>query len=579
MRSDLVQSIRDIFLQDDNIFIIPSYQRGYKWTKEHVCHLLENIASKISVCQDSDQYFCLQNITLCNSNTGLRVIDGQQRLITLTLILSLLNIEIKSRLRFPTREKTEIFINNIIINHTVGNADSLDEEYILEAVVAIKEWFESNNMPSDLFLDKVKLIVNVVQNGTTTEEEEQTFANLNGIKSELDGSDLLRAMFITCCETEVETEHLLGEEFDEMNRWCKDEENRKFLNQLVGINKIVETPVDKLGSYHARIAFDEKRYPIDLIYKLFFVINNDGRKEFNYVFFERLLSTNDCRIKFNDLRSLYSALKLWRENREIYHFLGFLIFNTNECDFSQIYDWWKFGQEQFLLRIKSVIRKSLVSEFKEGKYSISDLGNERFQWYRGHFEDDGRIKVLTHILILQDILLCVRYPEVGYLPVDYFTRTNDDLEHIACQTPNAKDTYDEEYRQLYITALKDFARDIDDSRLLQDIRTLEDDTTSPEYTMNIINRYGLNSAGNLVLLEKGLNRGYGNSAFETKREQVINSYFQNGRNRKRYIRPYTLKVFLGSTDKEGLERWTFEDIRNNTHRLYDETKKWLESNE
>lgn len=575
MKNELVQSIREIFLEDENTFIIPAYQRGYKWTKEHVSHLLESIASKIPVCHDSDQYFCLQNITLCNSDKGLRVIDGQQRLITLTLILSLLDVNIKSHIIFPTRDRTESFIKAIIINHTIGNADSLDEEYISEAVTAIREWLESNSLPLDLFLDKVKLIVNVIESDATTEE--QTFANLNGVKSELDGSDLLRAIFITRCETEMETEHDLGEEFDEMNKWCRDEENYKFLKRLVKINTITETKVDNLGSYHAKIVFDEERYPIDLIYKLFFVINHTGEEEYNYVFFERLLSThNICREKLTDLRHLYSALKEWKDNRDIYHFLGFLISNTQECDFSQIYNLWISENDKFLANIKSMIRKSLLAEFRDGSYSFSDLGNECHQWYLRNFEDDGRMKLLIKILILQDVLLCTRYPEVGYLPVDYFTRENDDVEHIACQTPNAKDTHDGERRQLYIAAMKDLAENIDDTQLLQDIRTLEDDATTAEAAMAIINRYGLNCAGNLVLLEKGLNRGYGNSAYEIKREQVVESYFQNGKNRKRYIRPYTLKVFLSSTNKGGLERWTFEDIRNNTHRLYNETKKWIE---
>lgn len=573
MKNELVQSIREIFLCEDNKFVIPAYQRGYKWTKEHVCHLLESIASKISACKDSDQYFCLQNITLCDSDEGLRVIDGQQRLITITLILSLLDVNIKTRIIFPTRDRTESFINDIIITHTTGNADSLDEEYISEAVVAIREWLGFNSLPLDLFLDKVKLIVNLVQNDTASEE--QTFTNLNGVKSELDGSDLLRAIFVTGCETEDETERMLGEEFDEMNRWCKYDENRKFLSQLVGISKIVETPVDKLGSYHARIAFNERRYPIDLIYKLFFVIKHNEGEEFNYVFFERLLSVNDCRMILNDFRSLCSALKVWMDDREIYHFLGFLIFNTGGCDFLQIYDWWKSGREQFLLSIKSVIRESLLAEFKDG-YSLSDLDDECHQWYSSHFKQkDDRMKVLIHVLILQDVLLCVRHPEVGYLPVDYFTKVNDDVEHIACQTPNEDEVHDAERTQLYIAAMKDLAEDRYDSKLLQDIRTLEDAATAPESAMDIINKYGLNSAGNLVLLEKGLNRGYGNSAFESKREQIIESYFQNGRSRKRYIRPYTLKVFLSSTNERGIERWTFKDIRNNTHRLYDETKKWL----
>lgn len=146
---DLVQSLRQIFLQDELTFIIPAYQRGYKWTKEHVRHLLNSIESKLMICQNGDQYFCLQNITLCDSEEGLRVVDGQQRLITLTLILSQLKVKMKSRIKFPTREKTEAFINNLVSNHELSEADSLDEEYISEAVQTIHEWFETNQLSLD----------------------------------------------------------------------------------------------------------------------------------------------------------------------------------------------------------------------------------------------------------------------------------------------------------------------------------------------------------------------------------------------------------------------------------------------
>lgn len=574
MDGNLVLSIRQIFLQKENTFIIPSYQRGYKWTQTDVCHLLDSIAEKLLACQSMEQYFSLQNITLCESERGFRVIDGQQRLITLTLILSQLNENIKSRIKFERRNKTESFINAVIQNHHLGDVDSLDEEYIYEAVEAIKEYLQKNkSFPLYLFLDKVKLIVNVISNNDVTEE--QTFTNLNGIKTELDGADLLRAIFITRCENEVQTEHLLGKLFDEMNNWCKNEENHKYLTQLLSINKIAVTPIGKFDSYHARIIFDEKGYPIDLIYKLFFVLKRrEKEEEFNYIFFEKLLSQN-CQQIFSELRMLYKALKEWIKDRNIYHFLGFLIFNIKGADFLQIYDWWSSGKEPFLTNIKNKIREGLIADFKAAGFSISDLRNVCHQWYCRWGEDDGRMTALIHTLILQDVLLCTRHPEVGYLPVDYFTRKHDDVEHIACQTPNDKDCNDRDYWQLCISAMKDLEADsVDDSRLREDINVLEH-TTIAEDAMEIINRYGLNSAGNLVLLERGLNRGYGNSVFESKRKQVTEAYFQNGKHRRKFIRPYTLKVFLSSSNKDGLVRWTFEDIRNNTQSLYDETNKWL----
>lgn len=71
-------------------FLIPDYQRGYKWTVTEVRKLLEDIyAFKVG---DGLEYYCLQNLTLVQraADTSLKVVDGQQRLTTCSIILSYL---------------------------------------------------------------------------------------------------------------------------------------------------------------------------------------------------------------------------------------------------------------------------------------------------------------------------------------------------------------------------------------------------------------------------------------------------------------------------------------------------------
>lgn len=575
--NNFVKSVRECFLQQDHKFIIPGYQRGYKWTKAHVTHLLDSILEKLSACENTDQYFCLQNITLCQSAEGLRVIDGQQRLITLTLILSQMGQEVNSRICFPTRPQTERFIQLVITGGSLAEADSLDEEYIVEAVIAIRDWFAQHSLSKELFLDKVKLIVNLVENQDASAEE-QLFANLNGVKAEMDGSDLLRALLITRCETSDDTEEKLGKEFDEMNLWCKQPTHQKFIARLVALNKVNETPVEELGAYHARITFDDKKYPIDLLYRLLFLLLRQSTDDaFNYLFFEkRLASERMAREVLEKLRSLFSALKSWLTKRDVYHFLGFLIFNFKNLDFVEIYALWNHSPMQFSKAIQHLGSQKLREEFGKD-YTLEDLKEVRCPWYLG-WDDDGRKSVLVHTLILQDVLLCTRHSEVGFLPVTYFTRVEDDIEHIACQTTNEKESNDHDRWLLYANAMKELASEVNDSKLQHDIQILEN-TSSSEEAMRIINEYGLNSAGNLVLLESSLNRGNGNSVFESKREQVIASYFKNGRGSKRYIRPYTLQVFLGPRSDNSIVRWTFKDIRKQAERIYQQTKKWIEDNE
>lgn len=73
-------------------FFVPAYQRGYRWTKDEVTRLLDdvynllNFGSGKNPLNDSKNY-CLQPIVVRKlGEKFFEVIDGQQRLTTLFLI-------------------------------------------------------------------------------------------------------------------------------------------------------------------------------------------------------------------------------------------------------------------------------------------------------------------------------------------------------------------------------------------------------------------------------------------------------------------------------------------------------------
>lgn len=65
-------------------FTIEAYQRGYRWGKDEVEYLLEDI----NEIPDGQKY-CLQPVVVKNVNDTYELIDGQQRLTTLYLIILL----------------------------------------------------------------------------------------------------------------------------------------------------------------------------------------------------------------------------------------------------------------------------------------------------------------------------------------------------------------------------------------------------------------------------------------------------------------------------------------------------------
>ena len=122
-------------------FLVPSYQRGYRWGKDEVLRLLEDIY------QNGKKNYCLQSVVVRNSGDAYELIDGQQRLTTLYLIYKYVCSvnpffpEPAFKLVYETREKSEVFLQNIDLNL---REDNIDFWFIANAYELIQKWFEKD---------------------------------------------------------------------------------------------------------------------------------------------------------------------------------------------------------------------------------------------------------------------------------------------------------------------------------------------------------------------------------------------------------------------------------------------------
>ncbi|MCY4127615.1 MAG: DUF262 domain-containing HNH endonuclease family protein, partial [Gammaproteobacteria bacterium] len=84
------QNLVDIFANNQYVFEIPLYQRPYAWTVEHIDELLDDLVDAMD--RDYDAPYFLGSVVLIKSNDDPRseVVDGQQRLTTLTMLLCVL---------------------------------------------------------------------------------------------------------------------------------------------------------------------------------------------------------------------------------------------------------------------------------------------------------------------------------------------------------------------------------------------------------------------------------------------------------------------------------------------------------
>lgn len=119
-------------------FVIPAYQRGYRWEKEHIDMLLND------VWENGDASYSLQPVVVKKMEDGsFELIDGQQRLTSLFMILKYMRqllsfVPQNFGLQYVTRPRSEEFLSSI--DEKMKN-ENIDFFHIYNAFKAIDDWF------------------------------------------------------------------------------------------------------------------------------------------------------------------------------------------------------------------------------------------------------------------------------------------------------------------------------------------------------------------------------------------------------------------------------------------------------
>lgn len=157
-------------------FFIPGYQRGYRWTENQVKDLLNDIKEFID--NRMNNIYCIQplvakkreqdilsKIKEANSIEEVKqfllgsweVIDGQQRLTTIKIILTVLQEE-SYELEYETRTDSKDFLNDISKENDVKKFESnIDFYHMHKTYDTISNWFnEKDESFKKRFLDTLK---------------------------------------------------------------------------------------------------------------------------------------------------------------------------------------------------------------------------------------------------------------------------------------------------------------------------------------------------------------------------------------------------------------------------------------
>ena len=229
----VIKTIESLINASD-ILQVPIYQRYYNWNKKHWDQVWIDLINCVK--SDKKNYF-FGNIILQKSDDRIFIIDGQQRLITISLLIKALSLESYTD---TTNEENQYLLGFVkkIKNYLVLN---MNDEDVFKHIINYSEAYSSDNKKSkieecyEFFLKKIKkqsqianyltyqnlfeklinFTVSIVY-VSTKDEPQQVFERLNGTSLKLTEADLIRNYVL------MNLNPLKQEEFYE-NYWSKIE--------------------------------------------------------------------------------------------------------------------------------------------------------------------------------------------------------------------------------------------------------------------------------------------------------------------------------------------------------------------
>jgi hypothetical protein len=579
-------------------FLIPSYQRGYRWTEDNIKSLLKDLWEFMESPRENDDFYCLQPVVVQetqwkdvnNTVSGYELIDGQQRLTTIYILLKILKEYLPKsdapfELSYQTRKESKKFLEelNSELDHTYINSN-IDFSHIYNAFITAKEWLENKRSKdvssrfNDLLLSKVCIIWYEVTDQNVKAKE--VFTRINVGKIGLTNAELIKALF------------LQGDKWKSKTTEGEEDSSTVFLNQIK-----IATAWDKIETYLREDDFwyflrnktDEDKYKFNRIEYIFDLIaekksdNNDDF--FTFIQFSNMFEENKER-KANKLmeeiweriENYFMTFREWFEDPELYHRIGFLISSGAKIEDIKTNSKEK-AKPQFIELLDNQIKEKIA--LPNGR-NLEDL----------IYTDKNDYKKLMNILLLFNIQAILKTDSIRLrFPFDLYKKNKWSLEHIHAQNAEALKRHSEQLEWLKdnLNSLKLIQTSQFSSNDIKElIATVEQAieglnstkqalTNFDDISAKIITKLSskkeidnVHSIGNLALLDGKSNSSLSNSVFLTKKAKLIELENQGS-----FIPICTRNVFMKyyNPKSSNLFYWSSEDM--NTYVA--EIKKALEN--
>ena len=536
-------------------FFIPDYQRGYRWGREEVLRLLDDIYT------NGTSNYCLQPLVIkrlsseaiqmkgLSSDAWAEVVDGQQRLTTIYLIYwymytktnGFLCEEPNFTLCYETRKDSESFLKAIDVTRKDQNVDYW---FICSAYEMIQEWFESKENPRTTMINIYKYLnenVSVIWYEVGQHEDAiGLFTRLNIGKIPLTSAELVKALFLkrdSADQMMIEKQEEISLQWDNIERELQDDRFWYFLSNQTK------------SKYQTRI---------DLILNLISKKAKDSREQY-YTFFYFDRKRHEPGINLDEIwqsiMRTFLTLKDWYENHELYHKIGYLI-ASEHMTLQGIYD---LSQQKTKDKFLSDLDKEICKSIKINE-NYADLNYEKPTDYQN----------IRRLLMLFNVESVRKNGEQSqWFPFDKYKyqqggRVYWSLEHIHAQQSENLRTEEvwKEWLRLHLPSIrlgiKDdaLADEMQDCIERQRLEGAEFESIQAKVVQKLSvqgNTEYLHSIANLAMLNTSDNAALNNSTFDVKRNEIIEMD-----KRGQYIPFCTKMVFLKyytPSEKNQLHFW------------------------
>lgn len=598
MSKELVFNVSNIFnsktpegalyqYESKKYFIAP-YQRGYKWASKNpndaVCLLMKDLFDATE--SESGEYY-LQFITTKRSSFNgihvLEVIDGQQRLTTLTILLSVLSDILQTGqapsnylLSYEVRPKVSDFFQTYIYSNIntlflfsweefIKLHPDMNEQdifYLFTAVKKIKSMLDeickNNNDVLEFqsyVLENVKIILNNIERDVSCEE---LFGNLNDNKIELLSAELIKGLLLTTSAREkidlgkrvnykelLEIRSVMGRQWDEISIWANRQDIKMFF-------------------------FESSTYVLDEM--LLLLAQKDGYQEskahvdktdvFNYIQANIRKGKKRTGEYFEEFKNLKYILNEWFLDDEIYNSLGYLFFSkTSKKKIKDYLPLLEKSKTEIKTNLKKQISDLLISEIDYLEYGQNNSEIYNILLAISVFSDKSRFDFTSFNNQSSNWSLEHIFPQNPEAMPETLGRK--DLELINALASDKLESY-----KTVEHSLTDYEELFDLPSTFRSLQkkllAYQGNLTTNEKTIlyRIIKSDKLNSIGNMVLLKGPDNSSNGNGMFDMKRHNIVKRVSTGS-----FVPKHTYDVFsklISSQMTPDLNVWTENDIDTHT---------------